>query len=305
MAGSTSANFHEGSRSEYLAQYVFASLGTAVAIPHQEDTGLDIYCTLTERLGREIWPRAYFSVQVKSDAKPWIFPKRQSVKWLIEHPLPIFLCVVNKAALQLQLYHTCPRFYVWSLPPLPAKLTLIPGTAGEGRCVQWEGGSSYSLSAPILDFGVNQIHEENFRNRIKDILKFWIDIEEENLRRVKNKILQFSMPGKYKTNEKGDGSVIRHWVTRPSAEARKRAILSLEPQLTWLAQVLWNCGDISGAVRAALLHRHLFHDSSDHRGDSLAQLNIELGDKLGKNHYAFNAIDDLGASLEQQLDKTK
>ena len=62
MPGSTSAGFHEGSRSEYLAQYVFASFGTVTVVPHQEDTGLDLYCTLTERLGRNIWPRAYFSV---------------------------------------------------------------------------------------------------------------------------------------------------------------------------------------------------------------------------------------------------
>ena len=157
MPGSTSANFHEGSRSEYLAQYVFASLGTAVAVPHQEDTGLDVYCTLTERLGQEIWPQAYFSVQVKSNATPWTFPNQQSVKWLIEHPLPVFLCVVNKTDLALQLYHTCPRFYAWSLPPLPEKLELIPGPLGEGKSVQWEGGTSYSLSAPILAFTVSEI----------------------------------------------------------------------------------------------------------------------------------------------------
>jgi hypothetical protein len=48
MTGSLSANLHEGSRSEYLAQFVFSSFGTAVPIPHQEDTGLDIYCTLLE-----------------------------------------------------------------------------------------------------------------------------------------------------------------------------------------------------------------------------------------------------------------
>ena len=119
MPGSTSANFHEGSRSEYLAQYVFASFGTAVAVPHQEDTGLDLYCTLTERLGQKIWPRAYFSVQVKSNAKPWKFRDSESVKWLVEHPLPVFLCVVNKADTSLQIYHTFPRFSAWSLPPLP------------------------------------------------------------------------------------------------------------------------------------------------------------------------------------------
>ena len=49
MTGSIAANPHEGSRSEYLAQFVFSSFGTAIPVPHQEDSGIDIYCTLLER----------------------------------------------------------------------------------------------------------------------------------------------------------------------------------------------------------------------------------------------------------------
>ena len=70
MVGSIPANLHEGSRSEYLAQFVFSSFGTAIPVPHQEDSGLDIYCTLLERDGQRAWPRAYYSVQVKSTMEP-------------------------------------------------------------------------------------------------------------------------------------------------------------------------------------------------------------------------------------------
>jgi hypothetical protein len=58
MTGSIAANLHEGSRSEYLAQYVFTSFGTAFPVPHQEDSGLDLYCTLLEPQGKRAWPRA-------------------------------------------------------------------------------------------------------------------------------------------------------------------------------------------------------------------------------------------------------
>jgi 5-methylcytosine-specific restriction endonuclease McrA len=34
-------------------------------VPHQEDTGLDIYCTLLERSVRRAGPRAYYSAQAK------------------------------------------------------------------------------------------------------------------------------------------------------------------------------------------------------------------------------------------------
>lgn len=274
-------------------------------MPHQEDTGLDIYCTLTERLGQQIWPQAYFSVQVKSNATAWTFPNHQSVKWLIEHPLPIFLCVVNKAALELRVYHTCPRFYAWSLPPLPEKLELTPGVVGEGKCVQWEGGTSYSLSAPILAFTVSDIHKEDFREEVREVLKFWIGIEEQNLRRVKNRIFQFSMPAEYKTNSKPGRSVVRHWLVRPTEEDRKQTILLLEPQLTWLAQTLWTSGDISGAVRAALLHRHFFKELHLSEASSLADIHSTLGDKLGKKTYVFQAIDELGANLDKELEKIK
>ena len=69
--GALAANFHEGSRSEYLAQYVFASFGTAISVPHQEDTGVDLYCTMTERVGARAWPRYHYTVQVKSTMAPW------------------------------------------------------------------------------------------------------------------------------------------------------------------------------------------------------------------------------------------
>jgi hypothetical protein len=35
MTGSLAKGFHEGSRSEYLAQFVFSSFGTAIPVPHQ------------------------------------------------------------------------------------------------------------------------------------------------------------------------------------------------------------------------------------------------------------------------------
>ena len=73
QTGSIAANFHEGSRSEYLAQFAFSAFGTAIPVPHQEDSGLDMYCTLLEQEGRRAWPRAYYSVQVKSTMAPWVF----------------------------------------------------------------------------------------------------------------------------------------------------------------------------------------------------------------------------------------
>ena len=97
MVGAIATNLHEGSRSEYLAQFIFASFGTAVPVPHQEDTGVDLYCTFTERIGSRSWPRAYFAVQVKSTMDSWVFDGAESVRWLVEHPLP--LCPIELLSL--------------------------------------------------------------------------------------------------------------------------------------------------------------------------------------------------------------
>jgi hypothetical protein len=52
---------------------VFSVFGTSVPVLHQEDHGIDLLCSLTERKGRRAWPVAYYSVQVKSTGDPWLF----------------------------------------------------------------------------------------------------------------------------------------------------------------------------------------------------------------------------------------
>jgi hypothetical protein len=137
MTGSLAIGWHEGSRSEYLAQFVFSSFGTAIPVPHQEDTGIDLYCTLLEQDGKLAWPRAYYSVQVKSTMDPWVFNSPESVRWIIEHPLPVFLCIVQKSEAKFLVYHTTPRFAAWILPMHKKQLELIPGTETKAQTVCW------------------------------------------------------------------------------------------------------------------------------------------------------------------------
>jgi hypothetical protein len=51
------------------------------------------------------------------------------------------------------------------------------------------------------------------------------------------------------------------------------------------------------------LHRHWFKDDDHHLAGSLTQLNSELGNKLRKKSYVFEAIDELGANLDKELEK--
>src|SRR5271166_3617840 len=92
--GAVAANFHEGSRSEILADYLFSMWGTVSPVRRQSDYGIDLFCTMTERIGQRARVRDYFSVQVKSTEGPWKFNDVDSVKWSVEHPGPLFLCTV-------------------------------------------------------------------------------------------------------------------------------------------------------------------------------------------------------------------
>src|SRR5436305_1689387 len=113
---------------------------TSVPIPRQEDTGLDLYCTLTTRIGQRIWPQAYYSVQVKSNMDGWTFEGHNSVRWLIEHPLPLFLCVVLKKEALFRVYQTTSRFQAWSRGRLASRIELIPGLGPVGKPGDWIDG---------------------------------------------------------------------------------------------------------------------------------------------------------------------
>ena len=66
-----------------------------------------------------------YTVQVKSGLGPLVF-EGDEVEWVVHHPLPLYLCVVNKAQARISIYHTCPRFYAWSLGTLPPRLEMAP-----------------------------------------------------------------------------------------------------------------------------------------------------------------------------------
>jgi hypothetical protein len=96
MTGAYAPNPHEGSRSEILADYLFSSWGTVTPVRRQDDYGVDLYCTLSDRIGQRAVVRDYFVVQVKSGTDAWVFEHEESVRWLVDYPTPLFLACVDK-----------------------------------------------------------------------------------------------------------------------------------------------------------------------------------------------------------------
>jgi hypothetical protein len=180
--GSQAANFHEGTRSEYLAHFVFSSFGTCVPVPHPEDTGLDLHCTLTEREGQRMWPIAYYSMQVKSAEEPWTFRDTKSIRWLVDYPMPLFFCIVSKKDLSFAVYQTSGRFSLWPSGWMPETIRLVPGGDGTDKMLVWSAmDDSLNLGSPILRFSFHDTLDSTGHENIKRILQFWIDVDRENL----------------------------------------------------------------------------------------------------------------------------
>jgi hypothetical protein len=304
--GSIAANLHEGSRSEYLAQYVFSSFGTAVPVPHQEDTGLDIYCTLLERDGPRAWPRAYYSVQVKSTMEPWTFPSPESVRWIIEHPLPIFLCIVLKAEARILIYPTTPRFAAWILPLHTNRLELIPGTEKRAQPIEteWKEGSSFELKAPILDFTIQQALDDTFRTQLAAVLKLWIDYDMENIFRIKCGIHQFRAPYEYETNS-ADVTNGDSWFGGPFPEqSLERAEAVLKELLGHITNHYYDKNKLVGATIYAMALRRL---SPRYQPGEITRHNAFLHSKLNEAFgmspptYAYQAVDELLKMLSEKL----
>jgi Domain of unknown function (DUF4365) len=202
MTGATAANFHEGSRSEILADYLFSAWGTVTPARRQSDYGLDLYCTLTERIGQRARVREYFSVQVKSGKDVvWSFNGRASVKWLVDHPLPLFLAIVNKNTGVVRVYHTIPRFQIWALGDLPSCVEMRPGRGRNGRFDPCCRLPTCSLSAPILQVSLRDLTDDVRMRQLREVFGYWVGLDRDNCELVRAGLLRFRRPGSYETNK--------------------------------------------------------------------------------------------------------
>ncbi len=323
MAG-FSHGFHEGSRSEYLSQYVFSGFGTASAIPHQEDHGFDLYCTLADNEGAVAWADKPYTVQVKSVGEDWAFKNKKSIEWFIKHPLPLFLCTVDKSDLRLQIYQTTPKYYFWALgQQYPESLVLRPDMdAVKGVCSHWQSGRIASLSAPILDFTLDQIAQDRFFQTAKEVLTSWLDLEYENLFRITANIRQWAAPEFYRTNE----PLRRNWRTNRPTQARpipeyddetrppgivyqsghaidepefREGLKRLRHVLVWVMEQSRTLGDWKGAVRAALLLRHFFPEQPEDIGRFCHQLDRFLG--VDNSSYLFSTLDGIASRINDRF----
>jgi hypothetical protein len=291
MVGAVARNPHTGSRSEILADYLFTGWGTVTPVRRQDDYGIDLHCTLTEPVGHRAVVTDYYSVQVKSDGKPWTFESADDIRWLFDYPTPLFLACVDKYAGVLSIYQTMPRFLTSFWPP-PSRLDLAPSTQDDGACAQWKDGEYFSLSAPILRISVGDFLDEQKLTKLRQVMQYWIRLDNYNcdLRRIG--LLRFRMPDRYSVNDVPvDAGIVEQGMTRPTPEQLARAVRMLVEAADCVGDQLRVQSDRTGALHAALLVRHLRQSrAADFAADLRWQAGASSGLEMGVAYDLTSAL---------------
>jgi hypothetical protein len=176
--------------------------------------------------------------------------------------------------------------------PKPA----VPGQ--KGRSAQWPGSYDLSLDQPILDFTLNEMLDEEFWHKARNVFEHWLAVENDNLTRVRIRLPKSRVPDPYMTNDTWVGGWKELSLRFPTAEQFGQTTASLKELLEWVGNQLHRNGDLDGAALAALLHRHLFCED---RGGYSFEVHQALNQRLGRPGYMYAGVDYLSQLVRDAL----
>jgi len=130
------------------------------------------------------------------------------------------------------------------------------------------------------------------------VFEQWVCVENDNLTRVRAGLLKCRMPQQYRTNEGPTGGWGETWLTHADDQDMVRPNKYLKDCLDVVGSQLHQRGDIPGAARAALLHRHLFRGETD---GGLFRTTHALKEALGEKNYYFSGVDRLGEIMDAAI----
>jgi hypothetical protein len=257
MVGTVARNFHTASRAEILADFLVTGWGTVTPVRWQNDYGVDLYCTLTEHIGQLSVVTDYYSLQVKANDDPWILASEDQVKWLLEYPMPLFLACANSAKTVLSIYQTMPRFLAGFRDSPPDRLELIPTTDSGGTVAEWDDGTQFSLSAPIVQVSLDDLEDKDKLEGLKRVFQNWVRRDRHNCELRRMGLLRFRKPTEYRVNTMPGDSFFEQGVLKPTNQQITRALKTLFEAVDCVGDQLRALGDRRAALYGALLLRYL------------------------------------------------
>jgi len=202
--------FREGDRAEYLAHYLLSYFGTSVAVPRQEDQGIDFLCTL-ESLTQGDLPTfehpLYIQVKLGEPKKveyggittggKW---KKHPVKWLLNLDLPLIIAFADTKKQELTLYQTSPRWFIHFETlgkggPPPFKINVFPGESSptwpkkrrspspSAKKIKAADGHVWrcDVGNPLETIRLNELGDPVRRETIATALKKYVEMERKSI----------------------------------------------------------------------------------------------------------------------------
>ncbi len=221
------------------------------------------------------------------------------MKWILQYPAPLLLCIVDKKAARFSVYHLTARFQAAVMTEPPASLMLVPGDPGKTDpthrpAIGWDAEGRMQLGPPILHFTLDQFLDDETYQLIGRVLDYWIVNDLRNILRQQMGMRAASGPPDYVTNEVPPSSGFGMFsMTVVPPEIRERAGKTAAEHLDWLGHVMLARGDPTGALLAALIVRHLIPDADPGLlGFSPTSLYAQVG---GIARQAFPEVADVGS----------
>jgi hypothetical protein len=202
-------SYHQGNRSEYLAQYILSAFAICVPVPRQEDVGSDFLCSLLRREGNNLRPYSPFNIQIKSYSRDLIregIPfggitqggnwRRHEIEQLCQTDTPFLVGVVNKDEQWLDIFSTVTRYFVrcdWFGSGWPRQVNVVPYEPGRdndigcGTIEQLEERPDMPrtlwklpLGQPILRITIDDSEDPDRCEQIKRLLEPHLAIDQDN-----------------------------------------------------------------------------------------------------------------------------
>jgi len=142
------------------------------------------------------------------------------------------------------------------------------------------------------------MQDDKFWDNATRVFEQWIEIENDNLTRVRARLLKCRMPYAYRTNGFAFGGWTEHWFGLPNAEQFEQTTFRLKEFVEWVGHQLHKKGDIVGAAKAALLYRHL--DDSG-RGSLLDWFQSDLNALVKRDGYVYAGVDYIAETIKDAL----
>lgn len=292
--------YHEGNRSEYLAEYFLSKIGLVIPVPRQADLfKVDFIVHLCRKKGRNFVPTGRcFAVQIKSDHRPLKIESRNLDRFW-KSGFPYFIGVVSKTGFKFSVYATLPRLvFMWMVGRNQEFRLKLGGTVEDSHKHNWEDQADKDVKEvwtgpPILELDAGELEGNKTRKASREmflsVMESWVDFEASSLAWKNRSIPVVEMPRAFDTNEPAsrDGFMVRA-VANPNSfpaicQAIHAPLFSLGFYLHDLVHraaipqpLKLQANDIDGALECVkdgvkdlgpkvedFLHRHARHGSGD------------------------------------------